>query len=128
METVEQLTDLVNHPPHYNASRFGTECISFTRYMTFAAGNAFKYIWRHADKGNPVQDLEKALVYLEWAREDWREGNVWPVLTEYEQHLRILADKHLGELGGAYAALDCIRVGSYERAILYVNGALDTLR
>ena len=30
-------------------------------------GNAVKYIWREDHKGSNVQDLEKAVVYLNWA-------------------------------------------------------------
>lgn len=60
------MADMVNHPPHYSAARFGVECIAFTELMPFCAGNAFKYVWRCEDKGSPVQDLEKALWY--WAR------------------------------------------------------------
>lgn len=58
------MTDLVNHPPHYGISRFGIECIEFTRLMTFNFGNAFKYIWRHEDKGRYDEDLDKALWYI----------------------------------------------------------------
>lgn len=63
--------DLVNHPPHYNADRFGIECIALTRLCSFNAGNAVKYIWRHAEK-NGVEDLRKARVYLGWFIEDRR--------------------------------------------------------
>ena len=33
--------------------------------MGFCLGNAIKYIWRADEKGNAVQDLEKAKWYLE---------------------------------------------------------------
>lgn len=61
---------MVLHPPHYGAARFGIECIAFTRLMMFNPGNAFKYVWRCEDKGNPIQDLEKARTYWGWAFED----------------------------------------------------------
>lgn len=64
------MSDPVNHPAHYSADRFGIECIEFTRHMSFNVGNAFKYVWRHLDKGTPEQDLRKALVYIGWAIED----------------------------------------------------------
>lgn len=63
--------DPVNAPSHYTQSRFTCECITLTRHMTFTAGNAFKYIWRHREK-NGVEDLRKAAVYLRWADEDRR--------------------------------------------------------
>lgn len=63
------MTDVVNHPAHYSTGRFSCECIAITRHMTFCAGNATKYIWRHREK-NGVEDLRKAAVYLRWAIED----------------------------------------------------------
>lgn len=64
------MSDMVHHPLHYSADRFGIECIEFTRHMSFNIRNAFKYIFRHLDKGTPRQDLEKSLVYIGWAMED----------------------------------------------------------
>ncbi|UYA63275.1 DUF3310 domain-containing protein [Neisseria gonorrhoeae] len=45
------------------------ECIGFAQYLNFNLGNAFKYIWRHKEKGGR-EDLEKALRYLERQRAD----------------------------------------------------------
>lgn len=56
--------DLVNHPPHYKAHPSGIECIEITRHMNFNCGNAMKYIWRADHKGANIQDLEKAIWYL----------------------------------------------------------------
>lgn len=57
--------DLVNHPPHYKAHPSGIECIEITRHMNFNLGNAMKYIWRADEKGNDIQDLEKAAWYIQ---------------------------------------------------------------
>lgn len=63
--------DPVNHPAHYTASpakcEHGTpiECIQITEHMNFCLGNAVKYIWRSSLKGKPVEDLRKAVWYLE---------------------------------------------------------------
>jgi len=56
--------DQVNHPAHYNAHPSGVECIQVTEHMNFNLGNAMKYIWRADEKGNQIQDLEKAAWYL----------------------------------------------------------------
>lgn len=53
----------VDHPSHYNNRGIGYECIDLTRYQTFCVGNAIKYLWRCKDKGNPLEDLEKARWY-----------------------------------------------------------------
>ena len=55
------MSDNVNQPAHYTQQP--VECIEFTQHMNFCMGNAFKYVWRYADK-NGVEDLKKAQWYL----------------------------------------------------------------
>lgn len=55
----------VNHPKHYTSHPSGVECIQITEHMTFNLGNAVKYIWRSGEKGNQIEDLQKACWYLE---------------------------------------------------------------
>lgn len=62
--------DAVEHPDHYTFGRY--ECIDVMAdvygekaIMDYAKCNAFKYIWR-ADHKNGVEDLEKAVFYLNW--------------------------------------------------------------
>lgn len=77
--------DKVNHPDHYQGcspltrhilvALFGEgckewlddECIDFIEdmHLNFHLGNAVKYLWRVDKKGDPVEDLQKALFYLE---------------------------------------------------------------
>lgn len=57
--------DPVNHPEHYNEHPSGIECIEVTRHMGFNLGNAIKYIWRADLKHNAVEDLKKAVWYLQ---------------------------------------------------------------
>lgn len=56
--------DPVNHPAHYTAHPSGIECIAITEHMSFNLGNAVKYIWRSGDKGSTIQDLQKAVWYV----------------------------------------------------------------
>lgn len=56
--------DPVNHPSHYTSHPSGVECITITEHMTFNLGNAVKYLWRAGDKGDMMQDLEKAAWYI----------------------------------------------------------------
>ena len=58
-------TDPVNHPAHYTQHPSGVECIQVTEHMNFNRGNAIKYIWRAGDKGDVVQDLQKARWYID---------------------------------------------------------------
>lgn len=59
------MSDPVNHPSHYTSHPSGVECITITEHMNFNLGNAMKYIWRNGDKGNLIQDLQKARWYID---------------------------------------------------------------
>ena len=59
------MKDNVNNPNHYTSHPSGIECIDITRHMNFNLGNAFKYIWRADLKNNAIEDLEKAVWYLQ---------------------------------------------------------------
>lgn len=52
------------NPAHYTKHPSGIECIEIARHMNFNRGNAMKYIWRAGEKGNEVEDLKKAIWYL----------------------------------------------------------------
>ena len=58
-------SETVNHPRHYNAHPSGIECIAVAEHFNFCLGNAIKYIWRAGEKGDFVEDLEKARWYLD---------------------------------------------------------------
>lgn len=57
--------DMVNHPPHYTGHPSGVECIQITEHMGFCLGNAVKYIWRADLKSDAIEDLRKAVWYIE---------------------------------------------------------------
>jgi len=59
------MTDPVNHPSHYTAHPSGIECIQITEHMGFNLGNAIKYVWRADLKGNSLEDLRKAIWYID---------------------------------------------------------------
>lgn len=57
--------DPVEYPEHYVRHASGIEPIEITQHMNFCRGNAVKYIWRAGSKGDEVEDLRKAIWYLE---------------------------------------------------------------
>lgn len=59
------MNDPVNHPAHYVNHPSGVECIQITEHMNFCLGNAVKYIWRADEKGSDIEDLKKAVWYIE---------------------------------------------------------------
>jgi len=64
MKKIYELENAVNHPAHYNNHPSGVECIDVTQHMNFCLGNAIKYIWRADLKGNAIEDLKKAVWYV----------------------------------------------------------------
>lgn len=53
------------NPKHYTSHPSGIECIQVTEHMNFCRGNAIKYLWRCGEKGDAIEDLEKAKWYIE---------------------------------------------------------------
>lgn len=66
----------VDHPNHYNQGT--VECIeaidSCGFGVGFCAGNAMKYLWRFMEKGNAIQDLEKAQWYVDHLVKQYKNG------------------------------------------------------
>lgn len=87
---VEQY-DMVDRPEHY--AKGSLECIDWIRiflteeeYHGYLKGNILKYLWRHEDKGKPVQDLEKLRKYAEFLIDQFeREETERDILEENER-------------------------------------------
>lgn len=65
----DKADDAVNHPKHYTEG--SVECIDamietqgVDAVMNYCICNAFKYLWRHRNKGG-VEDIKKSHWYLE---------------------------------------------------------------
>jgi len=56
--------DNVNHPQHYTSHPSGVEVILITEHMNFCLGNAIKYIMRCDEKLDAIEDLKKAVWYV----------------------------------------------------------------
>lgn len=59
------MKEAVNHPAHYNAHPSGIECIDVVEHMGFNLGNAIKYIWRADLKADAIEDMKKAVWYIQ---------------------------------------------------------------
>jgi hypothetical protein len=72
------MNDPVNKPRHYTEHPSGIECIEITEHMEFNLGNALKYIWRCDLKKDAIEDLRKAVWYIndEIKRRTWCEKTV----------------------------------------------------
>ena len=66
--SIDKRNDFITHPHHYAETVPGIECIQVTQHFNFNRGNAIKYIWRagQKDKEKEIEDLKKAIQYLEF--------------------------------------------------------------
>lgn len=64
IKSICSVGDQVNHPVHYTSHPSGVETIQITEHMNFCLGNAIKYIMRSELKGKQIEDLKKAIWYI----------------------------------------------------------------
>lgn len=57
--------EMVNHPSHYQGRKFEVIDIIEDYDLDFCLGNAVKYILRCGKKDESIQELKKAIWYLE---------------------------------------------------------------
>lgn len=64
--TVQPESDHVNHPAHYGGADNPYEAIKVIEAwgLSYCLGNALKYICRADHKGSPVEDLQKAIWFI----------------------------------------------------------------
>ena len=68
-------TEKVNHPKHYNMGKIEVIDAIEEWGLGFNDDNAVKYIARHAHKANPIEDIEKAIWYLNRHLHNLKLGN-----------------------------------------------------
>jgi len=99
------MSDPVNAPAHYTSHPSGVECWQISAHLPHPLASAFEYVFRHRDKDQPVEDLRKAIKWLEFERLRRREivtqGHIVPVAIERMERM-LEAGHHSG------AALDRI--------------------
>lgn len=67
-ETKEVKPNNINHPAHYNKGTMECldvikACLSGSEFKGFLKGNVMKYMYRKGDKGDALEDLNKACWY-----------------------------------------------------------------
>lgn len=58
------MEDKVNHPLHYTYGDIETIEVIEAWQLDYHIGNAIKYLSRYRNKGQPIEDLEKAVWYI----------------------------------------------------------------
>ena len=66
-DTVNTMSDTVHHPKHYTSDDCGVEAIEITSLLPACISNAVKYVWRCGKKDEDLQELKKALWYINYS-------------------------------------------------------------
>jgi hypothetical protein len=64
--------EAVNSPKHYTSGKYEVIDVIEDWDLNFRLANTVKYIARHKHKGKPLEDLEKALWYLQREVDKWK--------------------------------------------------------
>ena len=72
------MNDVINNPKHYTNHPSGIECIQITEHMGFCLGNAIKYLWRADLKNDAIEDMKKAIWYINREIERRKNGRTNP--------------------------------------------------
>lgn len=119
------MTDMVNHPNHYVTGEI--EVIEYIRdklnpeqFVGYCVGNVMKYVSRYDKKGEPVEDLSKADVYLRWAIE--KQAEISGVTTYVAQDIHVEAqpvnDDTPIDIKRAVEILESLSVPAYAESAL----------
>ena len=63
-EVGREADDPIN-PSHYTSHPSGIECIEISKHLSGCLAQAFQYVWRCGQKDDPVQELKKAIWFIE---------------------------------------------------------------
>ena len=67
IDAVKSAEDSVHHPKHYTSDDCGVEAIEVTSLLPACISNAVKYVWRCGKKDEDLQELKKALWYINYS-------------------------------------------------------------
>jgi len=61
---LDKQDDAIN-PKHYTSHPSGIECIEISKHLSACLAQAFQYVWRCGQKDDPIQELKKALWFID---------------------------------------------------------------
>ena len=66
-DIIHIVADAIHHPKHYTSDDCGVEAIEITSLLPACISNAVKYVWRCGKKDEDLQELKKALWYVNYS-------------------------------------------------------------
>ena len=111
----------VNHPKHYTSDECGVEAIEITSLLPACLSNATKYIWREGKKDSSLQELEKALWYINYSIDNQLPSTVNDLTDSMHfEELITKVKKHWS--GWKYVFIDAVYWGDQQQMKRAVEG------
>ena len=113
MDAVHIESDTVHHPKHYISDDCGGEAIEITSLLPACISNAVKYVWRCGKKDEDLQELKKALWYVNYSIDNDLPSFVDQLSDSLEfQELVEIVKSHW--VGNKYMFIDAVYWGNQE--------------
>lgn len=61
---MSEQNDPIN-PSHYTSHPSSIECIEISKHLSGCLAQAFQYVWRCGQKDDPIQELKKAIWFID---------------------------------------------------------------
>ena len=111
--TINTASDVVHHPKHYTSDDCGVEAIQVTSLLPACISNAVKYVWRCGKKDEDLQELKKALWYINYSIDNDLPSFVDQLSDSLE--FQELVDKVKSHwVGNKYMFIDAVYWGNQE--------------
>ena len=113
MDTAKSVADAIHHPKHYTSDDCGVEAIEITSLLPACISNAVKYVWRCGKKDEDLQELKKALWYINYSIDNYLPSFVDELSDSLEfQDLVEKVKSHW--VGNKYMFIDAVYWGNQE--------------
>ena len=110
---VHIVADAIHHPKHYTSDDCGVEAIEITSLLPACISNAVKYVWRCGKKDEDLQELKKALWYINYSIDNDLPSFVDELSDSLE--FQALVEKVKSQwVGNKYMFIDAVYWGNQE--------------
>ena len=125
-DDVSKDKSVVNHPKHYVSDPCGVEAIEITSLLPACISNATKYIWREGKKDSSLQELEKALWYINYSIDNSLPSAVSD-LTDSMHFEELIAKVKKHWNGWKYIFIDAIYWGDQQQMKRAIEGMISDI-
>ena len=113
IDAIHSVADAIHHPKHYTSDDCGVEAIEITSLLPACISNAVKYVWRCGKKDEDLQELKKALWYINYSIDNYLPSFVDELSDSLEfQDLVEKVKSHW--VGNKYMFIDAVYWGNQE--------------